>query len=210
MVSGALCSSVFPLRLISVSPVAIFRINPSCRLSFDPLAKMSPKPITGSAAAEVFDALEKLGGISEEYVKLLPKAMRNRGFAALDQWKKSNPEAAAKMNETGHDASRRYLCQFVMDAKQGKIYARSTTTVQTRDGQEGTEGMITFNQLKGPNYMNSEEDATLAVKDLKAEPQWLPHLAAAGVKVYNWKTKLSRKLGTRARQGTEKLFTKTT
>ena len=148
---------------------------------------MAPKSLTGNPAAEVFDALEKLGGINEENVKLLPKKLRVRGFAALDQWKKTNPDAAAQMVNTGHQAARRYLCQFVMDAKHGKLYGRSTTTVQTRDGQEGKEHLITFNQLKGPSYMNSEEDANLAIKDLKAEPHWLPNLAAAGVKVYNWK-----------------------
>ena len=137
----------------------------------------------GTAAAEIYEALEKLGGITAENVKLLPKALRNKGFSALCEWKKRTPQAAASMTERGQDAARRYLCQFVMDAKHGKLYARSTTTVQARDGQEGREHLITFNQLKGPNYMNSEEDATLAIKDLKPEPHWLSHLAAAGVKV---------------------------
>ena len=67
----------------------------------------------GSVAAEVCDALEKLGGITAENVKLLPRAVRVRGFAALCEWKKTHPIAAASMNERGHDASRRYLCQFV-------------------------------------------------------------------------------------------------
>ena len=65
-------------------------------MSFDPLAKMAPKPITGSAATEVFEELQKLGGINEENVKLLPKALRLRGFAALCEWKKRNPLEAKK------------------------------------------------------------------------------------------------------------------
>ena len=67
------------------SGLARFRLK--CRIEF-PLAKMAPKANTGSAAAEVYEALEKLGGINEQNVKLLPKPMRTRAYAALDQWKK--------------------------------------------------------------------------------------------------------------------------
>ena len=71
------------------------------------------RPYNGSTGAEVRDALEKLGGIKEEYVKLLPKALRVRGFSALCDWKRRNPKEAASMTEMGQDAARRNLCYYV-------------------------------------------------------------------------------------------------
>ena len=119
----------------------------------------------GTAAAEIYEALEKLGGINEENVKLLPKPLRTRGFAALKKWKKRNPQAAASMTERGHDACRRYLCHFILESKQRR------EAMVAEDGS--ADEKITFSQLKGQNYLNSETHALSAINLVIPEPAWV-------------------------------------
>lgn len=101
------------------------------------------------------------------------------------------------------DERRAWLAQYILDPAFATCEGFNRTTAFTKQEQRDDEQWVTLEMLKGPSFLNSEEHARIAIKDLDSRPHELAALAEEGVKQYkfSWSV-LRRSSGVKDEAGT--------
>ena len=145
-----------------------------------------PKPIVA-----VRDALGLRDGdiVKAEDVQKLDSATRTKAFSCLSTTLASRfPARSAEYKALDSDKKRReWLAVFIQDPQAGCCSASSQTTVSNITDDNDRELWLTLEELAGPQYMNSEANANIAITSMASRPhEQNAALAAAGVKQYQY------------------------
>ena len=130
------------------------------------------KGIECKAAVELKAALEELGGLTVENVKKLPHALRKKGFAALKAANsKLDEELKAEADDASDDlARRRVLLHFIIKSTDAVKTGTNIKEVRLLKAERKRVVWLTQNQLAGPMFLNSHDDAATAITSVKSNP----------------------------------------
>ena len=130
------------------------------------------KGIECKAAVELKAALEELGGLTVDNVKKLPHALRKKDFAALKAANsKLDEELRAEADDASDDlARRRVLLHFIIKSTDAVKTGTNIKEIRLIKAERKRVCWLTQNQLAGPMFLNSHDDAATAITSLKGRP----------------------------------------
>ena len=141
---------------------------------------------------ELEEAIKALNGdrdvTAQDITDCADKTLRNRATTAMVRT--LSVDQKISYSRCKNDKERhQWVAEYMLDPQKVKCEgATSVSRTSTTTDREVTI-WITEDELAGPTYLNSKDNAALAITSLVNRPHEIAALAAAGVKQYQWTVK---------------------